>query len=174
MLRPFIDPSFGPKDPKDPPQDYQHDPNDPYLWFVIPYLDSDKDGKVTVFEFYNGRAVEILRSIFDGLDVNQNNLLEKSEAIPENLFRPQFIRSITREIFKLADVNKDSSLSVDDVPLLYCSGWQDCHNFDPSLDGQLKLNKAEDYCWTLYSSRDSDKLHECKNQISTYLPLLDV
>ena len=174
MLRPFIDPSFGPKDPKDPPQDYQHDPSDPYLWFVIPYLDSDKDGKVSVFEFYNGRAVEILRSIFDGLDVNQNNLLEKSEAIPENLSRPQFIRSITREIFKLADVNKDSSLSVDDVPLLYCSGWQDCHNFDPSLDGQLKLNKTEDYCWTLYSSRDSDKLHECKNQISTYLPLLDV
>ena len=161
MLRPFIDPSFGPKDPKDPPQDYQHDPNDPYLWFVIPYLDSDKDGKVSVFEFYNGRAVEILRSIFDGLDVNQNNLLEKSEAIPENLFRPQFVQNIIMVIFRLADRNEDNVLSMDDVPLLGGYGGQ-------------KLNETDDLCLFLFDRREEGGMEECRNQISTYLPLLDV
>ena len=48
---------------------YQYDPTNPYLWFVIPYLDTDNDGKVSVGDLYDGRVVEVLQSIFDGLDV---------------------------------------------------------------------------------------------------------
>ena len=156
MLRPFIDPSFGPEDPKDYGRPgYPYDPTNPYWWFVIPYLDSDNDGKVSVGELYDGRVVEILRSIFDGLDVNGNGVLEKLEAIPENFFRPKFIRNIIAEIFKLADRNKDEFLSMDDLPLLY---------------GEQKLNKIEDLC-LLYIPWDSQG---CKNQMSTYLPLLNV
>ena len=157
--------------------------------FLIPYLDSDNDGKVSVWELYDGRVVEILQSIFDGLDVNENGVLEKLEAIPENFFQPKFIRNIISEIFKLADRNKDASLTVDDVPPLFCRSLDDCHQRDPDCsqmeveecyrmypskgDMMLKLNKPEDYCYSLYSSDDSDNLQECKNQISTYLPLLD-
>ena len=144
---------------------------------------------MTVGEFYEGKVVRILRSIFDGLDVNGNKVLEKSEAIPENLFGRKFIQNIFSEIFELADKNKDGFLSVDDVPPLFCKRLDDCYHMDldctqmspedcyqmyPSktaMEGRMKLKKIEDYCYTLYS--DEDKLQECKNQISTYLPLLD-
>jgi hypothetical protein len=181
-IRPYIDPSH-----------QYYDPNDLNVLFVISYLDSDNDGKVSVGELYDGRVVGILQSIFDGFDVNGNGVLEKLEAIPENLFRPKFIRNIIAEIFKLADRNKDTSLTVDDVPPLFCRSSDDCYQMDPdcsqmeveecyrmypskgAMHGKLKLNKTEDYCYTLYSSDSyySDKLQECKNQISTYLPLLD-
>ena len=157
MLRPFIDPSFGPEDPKDIGRPgYQYNPNNPYLWFLIPYLDTDNDGKVSVWELYHLRVVQILRNIFDGLDVDGNGVLENSEAIPENFFRPKFVRNVIAEIFKLADRNKDEFLSMDDVPL---------------LDGEEKLNEPEELCFFLYWRRDAQ---ECKNQISTHGPLLDV
>jgi len=177
----------------DPSSKY-YDPNDPTELFAFTYLDSDNDGKLSVEELYDGRVVEILRSIFDGLDVNGNGVLEKSEAIPENLFGPKFIRNIIAEIFKVADRNKDTSLTVDDAPPLYCRSWQDCYKkmnpdcneMEPeecyrvypskrAMAGKLKLNKPEDYCYTLYRSDSyhGEKLQECKNQISTYLPLLD-
>ena len=125
---------------------YQYfDPNDPYPWFLIPYLDTNKDGEVSVWEFYDGRVVQILRSIFEGLDVNGNGVIEKLEAIPETLFRPKFIRNIIAEIFKLADRNKDGFLSMDDVPF-----------------GEEKLNEPEELCFFWYSPRNSQ---ECKNQI---------
>ena len=159
LLRPYIDPSFGPEDPNAPGY-WQYDPTNPYLWFVIPYLDTDNDGKVSVGELYDGRVVEVLRSIFDGLDVNGNGVLEKSEAFPENLFGPKFIRNVIAEIFKLADRNKDESLSMDDVPL---------------FNGEQKLNETEDLCLFYYHPWNSQvKLKECKNQMSTYLPLFDV
>ena len=167
------------------------DPNDLYLWFGKPYLDFDGDGTLTIGEFYE-RVLQILRGIFNGMDVNGNNVLEKSEAIPENLFRLQFIRNIFSVIFDLADRDKDGFLSVDDVPPIHCRRGEDCYRQDPdcnqmsqeecyqmypskaSMEGQMKLKKAEDYCWALYSDySDSDKLEECKNQISTYLSLLD-
>merc|ERR1719209_878760 len=161
LLRPYIDPSFGPEDPKDLGRPgYQYNPTNPYLWFLIPYLDTDNDGKVSVGELYDGRVVEILRSIFDGLDANGNGVLEKSEAIPENLFGAKFIRNVIAEIFKLTDRNKDESLSMDDVPL---------------FNGERKLNETEDLCLFSYHPWDSEvKLKECKNQMSTYLPLFDV
>jgi len=180
LIRPYIDPT-----------NYLFDPNELQVAFFFPYLDTNKDGKVSVWEVYDGRVVEILRSIFDGLDVNGNGVLEKSEAIPENLFRPKFIRNIIAEMFKLADRNQDTSLTVDDVPPLYCASEDDCYAMDPDCNqmeveecvrmypskgamyGKLKLKKAEDYCYTLYRLSMSDKLQECKNQISTYLPLLD-
>ena len=104
LILPYIHHSFGPEYSKH------------YGLFVIPYLDSDTDGKVSVWELYDGMVVEILQSIFDGLDVNGNGVLEKLEAIPENIFRPKFIRNIISEMFKVADRNKDFSLSMDDVP----------------------------------------------------------
>merc|ERR1719180_636015 len=167
------------------------DPNDLHLWFGIPYMDTEQDGRVTIEEFY-ARVVQILSRIFYGLDVNGNKGLEKSEAIPENLFSLQFIRNIFSVIFELADRNKDGFLSVDDVPPLYCRRGDDCYRLDPdcnhmsqeecyrmypskaAMDGQMKLRKAEDYCYTWYSTySDSDRLEECKNKISTYLRLVD-
>ena len=113
--------------------------------FLIPYLDSDNDGKVSVWELYDGRVVEILQSIFDGLDVNENGVLEKLEAIPENFFQPKFIRNIISEIFKLADRNKDASLTVDDVPPLFCRSLDDCHQRDPDcsqMEVEAEMEKA--------------------------------
>ena len=68
---------------------YQYDPTNPYLWFFIPYMDTDNDGKVSVGDLYDGRVV------------SGNGVLEKSEANPENLFGPKFVRNIVAEIFKL-------------------------------------------------------------------------
>ena len=51
----------------------------------------------------------------------------------------------------------------------------ECFEMYPSkADIPQKLNKTEDFCYTLYRSDNSDKFQECKNQISTFLPLLDV
>ena len=81
MLHPYLDPSFGPEDPEDFGRPgYKYDPNNPYMWFIIPYLDTDNDGKVSVRDLYDSRVVEILRSIFDGLDVNGNGVVEKLES----------------------------------------------------------------------------------------------
>ena len=138
MLRPYIDPSWD--------LGYQYDPtNNPYLWFAIPYLDTDNDEKVSVGDLYDGRFV------------SGNGVLEKSEAIPENLFGPKFVRNIIAEIFKLTDRNKDESLSMDDAPL---------------FDGGRKLNETGELCYLLRLS--FAHRWECKNQMSTYLPLFDV
>merc|ERR1712222_189256 len=106
------------------------DPNRLVLWFGVPYLDFDGDGTVRVYEF-DERVLQILRGIFNGLDVNGNNVLEKSEAIPENLFRLQFLRNIFSVIFDLADRDKDGFLSVDDVPPIHCRRGEDCYRQDP-------------------------------------------
>ena len=132
----------------------------PYLWFAVPKLDEDNDGKVSAQELYDP-IVGILRSIFDGFDVNRNGVLEKSEAIPENLFRPQFVQNIIMVIFRLADRNEDDVLSMDDVPLLGGYGGQ-------------KLNETEDLCLFLFDPRQEGGMEEYRNQISPYLPLLDV
>ena len=45
------------------------------------YLDAlDRDGKGSIQEFYDVKVVQVLRIIFDGMDLNRDGLVKKNEA----------------------------------------------------------------------------------------------
>ena len=80
------------------------------------YLDADKDGRVTLQEFYDMKTVQILKIFFDGLDVNEDGFVESNEARLESFLRPAFlVGNITDEVFSYLDLNKDGELSMWDV-----------------------------------------------------------
>jgi len=87
-------------------------------WFYAlrSYLDVDRDGKVSIQEFYDLKTVQILKAIFDGLDANGDGLVRQNEARLENLLRPRFLRALTQELFDYADINNDNQISVEDYP----------------------------------------------------------
>ena len=91
---------------------------------LIDYLDADKDGKVTIQEFYDIKIVKLLRRIFDGFDKNNDGIVDKSEASLTSLLRPAFFRSLVEEIFPVLDVNKDNTLSLGDTTI--CPGDSRC------------------------------------------------
>ena len=91
---------------------------------MIDYLDADKDGKVTIQEFYDIKIVKLLRRIFDGFDKTNDGVVDKSEASLTSLFRPAFFRSLVEEIFPVLDVNKDNTLSLGDTTI--CPGDSRC------------------------------------------------
>ena len=77
------------------------------------YLDADRDGKGSIQEFYDVKVVQVLRILFDGLDVNSDGLVKKNEARLESFFRPVFLRSITQELFDYLGKNNDNQTSPD-------------------------------------------------------------
>ena len=88
-------------------------------WWFYPlrsYLDVDRDGKVSIKEFYDLKTVQILKAIFVGLDANGDGLVKQNEACLESFLQPQFLRAITQELFDFADINNDDQISVDDYP----------------------------------------------------------
>ena len=88
----------------------------PPVWAFLPYLDENRNGKVTIKEFYDLKFVRIMRIVFDGLDANGDGVVKKNEARLRSFLRVPFIRSSTKELFDLMDVNKDGYLSDDDIP----------------------------------------------------------
>ena len=151
---------------------------------LVSYLDADKDGKVSVHEFYDIKIVKILRRIFDGLDANSNGTVDMSEASLTSLLRPAFFKSLTEELFDFADVDNDNILSVEDFPPMELSQYNPgCPKRGKPLSECLtKLNKTEEICHLLgnfgveeygevyWDSTDSLK---CKTLMSIYLPLVD-
>ena len=90
------------------------------VWWVYPllsYLDADKDGTVSIQEFYDLKAVHILKMLFDGLDVNKDGLVKQREARLESFLRPTFLRTVIQELFDFVDVNNDNEISDGDYPV---------------------------------------------------------
>ena len=141
----------------DPPtsQDSRH-------WWsaiLIDYLDADKDGKVTIQEFYDIKIVKLLRRIFDGFDKTNDGVVDKSEASLTSLLRPAFFRSLVEEIFPVLDVNKDNTLSLGDVTI--------CRRGPDSWCGGA--NTTADVCVAIFQ----DYHISCDKAFATYLPLVD-
>ena len=96
----------------------------PPVWAFLPYLDEDRNGKVSIQEFYDLKFVQIMRKIFDGLDANGDGVVTKNEARLRSFLRVSPIRSFSKELFDLMDVNKDGYLSVDDPDPAQWERWQ--------------------------------------------------
>ena len=126
---------------------------------LVSYLDADKDGKVTIQEFYDIKIVKLLQRIFDGFDKNNNGVVDKSEASVTSLLRPAFFRSLVEEIFPVLDVNKDNTLSLGDVTI--------CRRGPDSWCGGA--NTTADVCVAIFQ----DYHKSCDKAFSTYLPLVD-
>ena len=123
------------------------------------YLDADRDGKSSIQEFYDVKVVQVLKIIFDGLDVNDDGLVKKNEARLENFFRPVFLRSIAQEFFDYLDKNNDNQISVADITR--CEPYKEtpfCLHMNP-LE-----NKTVDNCQLLGSPLE----HVCTTLMTTY------
>ena len=131
-------------------------------WFysLRSYLDVDRDGKVTIQEFYDLKTVQILKVIFDGLDANGDGLVRQNEARLESFLRPLFLRTITQELFDYVDINNDDEISVADYPqLCHPGGSPFCVRMPPLR------NKTEENCHFLAPPLD----HLCTTLVTTFL-----
>ena len=149
------------------------------------YLDADKDGKVSIHEFYDIKIVHLLRFLFDGLDANNDGTVDMSEASLTSLFRPAFLRSVTEELFDFADVNNDNMISMADLPPieLFEPFRHYCLNQDTPLSHCLtQLNKTEEICQKFgrfekgapfAGYHETHESLKCKALMSIYLPLVD-
>ena len=126
---------------------------------LIDYLDADKDGKVTIQEFYDVTIVNLLQRIFNGFDKNNDEFVDKSEASLTSLLRPAFFSSLVEEIFYVLDVNEDYTLSLGDVTL--------CRSGPDSWCGGA--NTTADVCFAVFQ----DYHISCDKAFATYLPLVD-
>jgi len=95
----------------------------PPVWAFIPYLDEDRNGKVSIQEFYDLRFVQIMRKAFDSLDANGDGVVKKNEAHLRSFLRVSPVRSFSKELFDLMDVNKDGYISVDDPDPAQWQRW---------------------------------------------------
>ena len=180
-LQKYIDPVLLHGEGGKPTIDHQIHP------VLVSYLDANKDGTVSIQEFYDIKIVNLVRKIFDGLDANNDGTVDMSEAALISLLRPAFFRSVTEELFDFVDVNNDNLLSVEDFPPIELSR-ADSACFKPGKplsECLTKLNKTEELCYVLGNMRDIGTYEEyqgywdtaeslmCKTLMSTYLPLVD-
>ena len=126
---------------------------------LIDYWDADKDGKVTIQEFYDIKIVKLLRMFFDGLDKNNDGIVEKSEASLTSLLRPAFFGSLVAEVFPVADVNKDNTLSLADITI--CKRGPDA--------GQCGSANTSAEVWRAYLGDHSS----LERAFTTYIPVVD-
>ena len=151
---------------------------------LVSYFDVNKDGKVSIQEFYDIKVVGLLNIIFDGFDKNGDGSIDLSEACLTSLLRPAFLKSITEELFDFADVDNDNLISIKDLPPLEWPGHPghrpdpSCFNQKPLSECLIKLKKLEHVC-ALFGSFERGELQEtsgsimCKRLMSLYLPLVD-
>ena len=80
------------------------------------YLDEDRDGKGSIQEFYDMKVVQVLKIIFDDLDVNDDSLVKQNGACVESFFSTVFLRNATQELFvkdfDCLDKNNDNQIPV--------------------------------------------------------------
>ena len=135
--------------------------NETIPWFLVPYLDTNGDGKVSVVEFVDKKMAMIMRSIFDGFDRDKDGRVDMSEATLESLLNVRFIQAVVKEAFDLLDVNNDNMISLEDVP--------------PSLrgsEGEHRMNctRLEDICEGFASHQWQD---HCKRFFFNIFPFID-
>ena len=131
-------------------------------WWYYPllsYLDVDADGKVSIQEFYDLKTVQILKVIFDGLDVNGDGLVKQNEARLESFLHWKFLHTITKELFDYVDINNDNEISVADYPEQCRPGGSPFCMRIPPLE-----NRIEEKCHLLGSPFD----RVCTTLINTY------
>jgi len=131
-------------------------------WWYYPllsYLDVDMDGKVSIQEFYDLKTVQILKVIFDGLDVNGDGFVKQNEARLESFLQHRFLRNITKELFDYVDINNDNQISVADYP-------EQCRPGGPPICMRIPPleNRIEEKCHLLASPFD----RVCTTLITTY------
>ena len=131
------------------------------------YLDADKDGRVTLQEFYDMKTVQILKIFFDGLDVNEDGFVESNEARLESFLRPAFlVGNITDEVFSYLDLNKDGELSMWDVYDSLCVGSN--QGFCLEIEGHSMPDETlEEYCENLIHSTEYRRV--CKTLVTTFI-----
>ena len=176
FLQKYIDPVLLHGEGGKPTFDHQIHP------VLVSYLDADKDGKVSIQEFYDVKIVSLLRRIFDGLDANNDGTVDLSEATLTSLLRPAFFRSLTEELFDFADVDNDNILSMEDIPPLELSRVDNvCFKPGKPLSECLtQLNKTVELChifgngveWSGQYWHTTESLM-CSSLMSIYLPLVD-
>ena len=127
---------------------------DVWMYPLHSYLDADKDGRVTLQEFYDMKTVQILKIFFDGLDVNEDGFVESNEARLESFLRPAFlVGNITDEVFSYLDLNKDGELSMWDVYDSLCGGSN--QGFCLDIDAEwLPDGTLEENCENLFYSSE--------------------
>ena len=141
---------------------------DVWIYPLLSYLDADRDGKVTIHEFYDMKIVQILKIIFDGLDANGDGVVKQHEARLESFLRRNFLYSLTEELFDYADLNNDNQISVEDIPLCEQGGspfclkiraWGDLSNktkencnFFPSYSSRIFISPLRQVCTTLMNT----------------------
>ena len=127
-------------------------------WFLVPYLDANGDGKVSVVEFVDKKMTMIMRTIFDGFDRDKDGRVDMSEATLESLLNVRFIQAVVKEAFDILDVNNDNLISLEDLP--------------PSLEGEHRMNwtRLEDICEGVASHQWKD---HCKKFFFNIFPFID-
>ena len=129
-----------------------------WLTLFPAYLDANRDGKGSIHEFYDVKVVQVLRIIFDGLDVNRDGLVQQKEARLNSFLRPIFLRSLTQELFDYLDNNNDNQISVADITRCEIGGSSFCSKTD------LLENKTVDNCHRLGFPLQ----HVCITLMTTY------
>ena len=157
---------------------------DVWMYPLHSYLDADKDGRVTLQEFYDMKTVQILKIFFDGLDVNEDGFVESNEARLESFLRPAFlVGNITDEVFSYLDLNKDGELSMWDVYDSLCGGSNQgfCLDIDTEWlpDGTLEENCENLFYSSEYRHGAMRRVHPdiqlniqtrvCKTLVTTFI-----
>jgi len=140
-----------------------------WVYPLLSYLDADRDGKVTIHEFYDMKIVQILKIIFDGLDANGDGVVKQHEARLESFLRRDFLYSLTEELFDYADISNDNEISVEDIPLCQRGGSPFCLNIRDPVSGNIRdlANKTEENCHFFPS--DSRSIYSPLRQVCTTL-----
>ena len=129
-------------------------------WFLVPYLDANGDGKVSVVEFVDKKMTVIMRSIFNGFDRNKDGRIDMSEATLESLLNVRFIQAVVKEAFDLLDVDDNNLISLEDVPRSLR---------DSEGEHRMNWTRLEDICEGVASRWEG----HCKTFFFHFFPLTD-
>jgi len=151
---------------------------------VINLADINSDQKVD-FQEFKGKALEVLKIIFQFFDRNDNGVLEDEEARIDKISQ-KTLKTGVNMIFEILDQNQDGSISTEDIP--------NNEILDADNDGKVTINELLSKLsgdkitntiflpkplQTLYSILDSNKdektsLNEIENFVNVIFKVFNV